>query len=264
MIRLLMIVRGACRERAEVSLRTPRESVLTRAPGRPAASALMPSAVRTAPSGSPNVVSLSLAVGAGGRGRLGARAPGAAGGVLGRPGRRHVPFVGVLGEHALDQPHRRDAVDERVVHLAVHRDPAVAQSLDQVDLPQRPLEREPRAVQPAAQLEQLAHPARLRQGAVPDVVLEVEVLVLGPAPLARGGDRPVRPLEEQWRRVLMGEHLVVHVLEEASARALRLAEQLQTPHVHRLAAVLGEQEAGRGRVHRSEHLLPLGRVKPPV
>ena len=104
---------------------------------------------------------------------------------------------GSVRHHALQQPHRRDAVDQRVVHLRVERDPAVAQPLDQVGLPQRSLAGQPGAVQPRAQLQQLADAARPGQGAVPEVVLEVEVVVLGPGPLPGRGDAAGRPLEEQ-------------------------------------------------------------------
>ena len=75
--------------------------------------------------------------------------------------------------------------------------PGRREALDQVRLPQRPLAGEAGAVQPRAQLEQLADPAGLGQRAVPEVVLEVEVVVLGPDPLARGGDAAGGPLEEQ-------------------------------------------------------------------
>ena len=61
------------------------------------------------------------------------------------PRRRHVALVGVGGQHALQQPHRRDAVDQGVVELGVLRDPAVAEPLDDVGLPQRPLPGQPGA-----------------------------------------------------------------------------------------------------------------------
>jgi len=53
-IRWLKIVRGANSDTAEVSLRIPRDSVRTSAPGSPAASALMPRAVRNALTGTPS------------------------------------------------------------------------------------------------------------------------------------------------------------------------------------------------------------------
>ena len=97
--------------------------------------------------------------------------------------------VGVRGEDALQQPHRRDAVDQGVVELGVHRDPAVAQPLDQVPLPQRPLGGQAGRVQPRAELEQLADAAGLRQRAVAHVVLDVELVVLD----ARRTDRRSGP-----------------------------------------------------------------------
>src|SRR3954447_19933192 len=50
-IRLLIAVRGANRDTDEVSWRTPRASVRTRAPGTPAAAALLAGAARMAPVG---------------------------------------------------------------------------------------------------------------------------------------------------------------------------------------------------------------------
>ncbi len=232
-IRLLMTVRGAYSESAEVSLRMPRRQRPDQRAGE--AGRLGADRQRRAQcvQGQAERGVLRLAASSAAR---------AAAVVLDGPGRRHVAAVRVGREHALDQPHRGDAVDQGVVHLGVHRDPAVPQALDQVDLPQRPLQGEPGAVQPPAELEQLADAARLRQGAVPDVVLDVELVVLGPEPLAGRGQRPRRPLEEQRRRLVVGQHLLVHVLDEAASRALRLVEQLETAHVHRLVAVLGEEE----------------------
>ena len=65
-------------------------------------------------------------------------------------------------------------------------------------------QREPLAVQPRREVEQLAHPPGPGQRAVPDVVLDVEVLVLHPHQLAGGAERAVRPLEEQRRDLLGG------------------------------------------------------------
>jgi hypothetical protein len=66
-------------------------------------------------------------------------------------------------------------------------------------LPQGPLPGEPGAVQPRAELEQLAHPAGLGERAVPDVVLDVELLVGLPHQLAGGAGRAVGVLEEERR-----------------------------------------------------------------
>ena len=162
-------------------------------------------------------------------------------------------WSGSVRQHALQQPHRGDAVDEGVVGLGVHRDPAVAQALDDVRLPQRPLPGEPGAVQPRAQLEQLADPARLGQRAVPDVVLDVELLVGPPDQLAGRPGRAVGVLEEQRRDLVDVAHLLVHLADVVAARALGLLEQLQPADVHRHVAVLGEQEPDRRRVDRCDH-----------
>ena len=187
------------------------------------------------------------------RGLLAARAGG------GTPGGGHVALVGVGGQDALEQPHRRDAVDQGVVELGVLGDAAVAQPLDDVGLPQRPLPRQAGRVQPAAEVEQLAHAARLGQGAVAEVVLDVELVVLLPHQLAGGADGAVRVLEVERPHLLDVTHRLVHLAGVAAARALRLLEQLQTAHVHRHVAVLGEQERRRGRIDRCGHRTPSGR-----
>ena len=160
----------------------------------------------------------------------------------GGPHRRHAALVGVGAHHALQQPHRRDAVDQGVVQLRVERHPAVAQALDQVRLPQRPLAGEAGAVQPRAQLQQLADPAGLGQRAVPEVVLEVEVVVLGPDPLAGRVDAAGRPLEEQRRDLVDLGHLLVELADVVARGTFGLLEELEPAHVHRHLPVLREQE----------------------
>ena len=73
-------------------------------------------------------------------------------------------------------------VDQRVVHLAVHGEPAVVQPLHHVQLPQRAVPIEQAGVQPGGQLEQLADPSRRRQRRAPNVVVDVDVgvVVVGP------------------------------------------------------------------------------------
>ena len=184
----------------------------------------------------------------GGGAGLGARPVGPHGG--------HPALVRVRAHRARQQPHRGDAVDQRVVGLGVERHPAVAQPLDQVRLPQRPLAGEQGAVQPRHQVEELADPPGLRQGAVPHVVVDVEELVGLPHELPRRAQRPARVLEEQRRDLVdrvVGAHRLVHLAHVVATRALRLLEQLQPADVHRLGAVLGEQEADRGRIDGRDH-----------
>ncbi len=231
-------------------MRSPLLSVLTRAPGIPAASAVMPNAVRSVCADTSPSVALAFAVAC--RGLVVAGAGSRA------PRRGHVALVGVGGEHAGEQPHRRDTVDQRVVGLGVHRDPAVAQALDDRGLPQRSLPGEPGAVQARAQLEQLADAAGLGQRAVPHVVLDVELVVGLPHQLAGRARRAVRVLEEERGDLLDVAHLLVHLADVVAPRTLRLLEQLQAPDVHGHVAVLGEQESGRGGIDRVDHGCPPG------
>ena len=103
------------------------------------------------------------------------------------------------------------------------------------------------------ELEQLTDPARLGQRAVADVVLDVELVVLHPHPLAGGLDRPVRVLEEQRRDVGGVPRLLEQVADVVAAGALGLLVELEPPDVHRHAAVLGQQEAQSGRIERGRH-----------
>ncbi len=237
--------RGVEGERRTSRCGSPLLSVLTSAPGMPAASAVIPIAVRSACDRAPRAA----------LGLRSARLVRPVGLGLRAPGRRHVALVGVGAQRRSASSRIAEiAVDEGVVGLGVHRDPAVAQSLDDVRLPQRPLPGQPGAVQPGAELEQLADPPRLGQRAVADVVLDVELLVRPPHQLPGGPERAVGMLEEQRRDLLDVAHLLVHLAHVAAARALRLLEQLEAADVHRHVAVLGEQERGRRRIDRGDHV----------
>jgi hypothetical protein len=103
-------------------------------------------------------------------------------------------------------------------------------------------------VQPAAQVEQLPDPAGLGQRAVPDVVVDVELLVLDPHELTGGRERPVRPLEEERRDLVDVPHRLVHLAAVAAARPLRLLEELEAADMHGHAAVLDEEERRTRRI----------------
>ncbi len=224
-------------------MRRPCLSVLIRAAGMPAASAVMPSAVRIASRGT-----AARLFSASSRARsVCARRP------LG-PHRRHVALVGVGAHHALHQSHRRDAVDQRVVQLGVERHTPVAHALDQVGLPQRSLACQAGAVQARAQFEQLADPPGLGQRAVPEVVLEVEVVILGPDPLAGRGDPARGALEEQRGYLVALRHRLIDLPRVVAWCPFWLLEELQPTDVHRHLPVLGVQEARGRRVDRNNHV----------
>ncbi len=94
-------------------------------------------------------------------------------------------LLGIAGQRAHYQPHPAHPVDERVVHLAVDREAVTFQALDQVDLPQRPVEVELVAVQARDQDAQLALTPGMRQRRVADVIVEIDV-VRSPASSADG------------------------------------------------------------------------------
>ena len=122
--------------------------------------------------------------------------------------------------------------------------------------------------------EQRSSSSRTRPGlgkrAVADVVLEVEVVVLGPDPLAGGGDR-------RGCGRLRNSGDISSVVSTWSRRAGRgrscggapsgFSYSSEAAHVHRHAAVLGQQEAQSGRIERGRHpaiLGPRGVGSPPL
>ena len=96
---------------------------------------------------------------------------------------------------------RRDALD-------------VVEALDDVELPQRPVEVERAGDQPGHLDAQLAPVARLRQGDVADVELEVEVGVLDPVRVVEVERHPHQPLAEHPGLV----EALVDVVEDALER----------------------------------------------
>ena len=86
--------------------------------------------------------------------------------------------------------HGLGAVDGAVVGLQVHGELPVLQSLDQVQLPQRPRPVQQGAVQPRYQGEQFPVAARRRQRRVADVVVHVQLLVPLPVHGAELAQRP--------------------------------------------------------------------------
>ena len=77
-----------------------------------------------------------------------------------RPGLR---IIGISGQRPTQSQHRAHAVEQRVVHLGVHRETAILKPLDQMHLPQRTVPVQQRAVQPRGQLQELANPPRVGQ-----------------------------------------------------------------------------------------------------
>ncbi len=102
------------------------------------------------------------------------------------------PALGRQVQHRGEDVVARHPVDRRVVHLAVDRLAAALQPVDEVELPQRAAPVERAGVQPGGLLGELPVVARLGQGELADVVLDVEVRVLDPVRLVerRAAPRP--------------------------------------------------------------------------
>ena len=142
---------------------------------------------------------------------------------------------GTVGAGIEEQPadvEPADAVHHRMVDLGDQREPVVGQAVDHVELPQRPAAVELAGLDPGDQLAQLGVAARLRQGAVPHVVAEVEVGVVDPDLVGETAGHPAQ------------------LLPVARCRADPVADLLCQPRVVPDAAG-GDGEGGhRADVHR--------------
>ena len=110
--------------------------------------------------------------------------------------------VGSQVHAAGHQVRRGDAVGERVVDLAHHRDPVVGQALDEVHLPQRAVPVQRGAGDLPDRLVQLAATARGGQLEGPDVVVEIDVAVLPPHRMVE--------LERDVDQLVAQRHQLVH------------------------------------------------------
>jgi hypothetical protein len=133
----------------------------------------------------------------------------------------------ILGQRRLHPPQRRDAVDERVMDLVVHREPATAHPVDHVQLPQRTPPVQVGAVQLGGQLEQFADPARRGQPVVPHVVLGIDRVVLFPRPVAEIAEPVPDPPAEHRVHPRAFDHLAVQVGDVLRPRVVGELEQHQ-------------------------------------
>ena len=154
------------------------------------------------------------------------------------PDRLHIGVLRVGRQRPLHEPQRGDAVDQRVVELAVEGEPAVAEALDEVGFPQWAVPVEQTAVPPRGQLEQLADPTRRRQRRTPHVIVDVDVIwvVVGPCHVRDSAERPGGVLAEGGLKVPIGDQRVAQFPGELRPGSLWRLEKLQTADVHRMLA----------------------------
>jgi hypothetical protein len=141
--------------------------------------------------------------------------------------------------HHRVQRHPGAPVDERVVDLGVDRDLPVLQSVDHVELPQRPAAIEEIRMQAADQLLELRDRAGRREREAPDVVVEVDVVVVDEQRMVDVERHRHELFREQRSEVhaLRDVRLVVFV--EAARVAGRELDEREAGDVHR----------GLGRLH---------------
>src|SRR6478752_8674806 len=98
------------------------------------------------------------------------------------------------------------------------------------------------AVQPGHQLQQLAYPPGPRQRRQPDVVLQVDVVLLGPPDVANASDRVGGPLPQAWVNLGVGEQLVIQLADVVGAGAWRQLVDGKTGYMRRLRRGFPQQE----------------------
>jgi hypothetical protein len=122
------------------------------------------------------------------------------------------------------------------MHFRVGGEATVLQSLDDMHLPHRAVPVEQCRVPARRQLKQFADAPRARDRRVPNVVLEVDLLVLGPPGGAEKIYRIRRAPPEPGADVGLRPQGVQHIGDELRACILRRSEQLQTPDMHGMFA----------------------------
>ena len=153
-------------------------------------------------------------------------------------------------ERAHDQAHAADAVDQRMVDLAVHRETVAFEPLDQVHLPERAVQVELVAVQPRDQDAELALAARVWQRRMAHVVIEIDVVDLAHDREPRTDEGRLDQLQVPGRRNRLGRaHPREQVLEVAGRSVVGLRELEQAAHVHRRVPRLDREP---GRIHRRQ------------
>ena len=154
-------------------------------------------------------------------------------------------------EHDSGQVDARDAVDHRVVRLGDQREAPVGEALDSPQLPQRLRAVELLGEDPRGQVEQLLLRARFGQRGLADVVLEVEVRIVGPQRPAGAQRGDGETLAVAGDEVQPAAQRVGDLLE----RRWRPLEDRHGPDVHVRDGALLVQERGVYRRQAVEVLL---------
>jgi hypothetical protein len=150
-----------------------------------------------------------------------------------------------LGGQVVDAAAHRNAglaVNRGVVDLRVEADPAIGETLDHVELPERPAAVEQARMEPRGERLELGERARLRQHQIADVVVDVDVVVVNP-------DR-IREVERHQRELAREDRREVHALRDVVLDRLvpvaavvgRRLEQVQAADVHRHLGAFQVQE----------------------
>ncbi len=165
-----------------------------------------------------------------------------------RPDRRRVALRRVVGE--VQQTDARHSVGQRVVQLAVHGEAPAVQALDQVDLPERPVEIHRVGVQARDEHAELALAAGIGQRRVPQVVVEVHLLEFLEVRQRPAQSHAAQSVIERRRRHRETAQVLVDLPREATRRIGRRQERLQSRDVHRRLAGFHEHEAQVEQVQR--------------
>ena len=110
------------------------------------------------------------------------------------------------------------------MQLDVHRESSVAQTLDEVCFPQRPVPVEQAAVQAGGQFEEVSNAARRGQRRAPHVVVQLDIVVVGPAKVADPAEHGRGMLTEGGLDMVTSQHRLIGVARESPSGARRRCE----------------------------------------
>ena len=149
-----------------------------------------------------------------------------------RARRPHAPRFGRHVEHAVAHGDRSLAIDRRMVHLGIEAQAAVGQAFDDVELPQRAAAVEPAGMQSCCKRFQLRHAAGLGQHEVPDVIVQVDVVVSNPDRVGQFERHQCKLAREHRGEVHAARDMRLDGLEPRPLAARGGLEQRQAAHVH--------------------------------
>ena len=118
-----------------------------------------------------------------------------------------------------ERRHAREPVHRAVMNLDVDGKASVLQPFDEMVLPQRAAAIERNSVQSPDQSPQLLHSARLRQGGVADMIVEVQIVLDHPGRMVDAERCQLEASARRRQEIESGRHVLAEAGEEIIPRA---------------------------------------------